>query len=281
MIRYSYPNGRFKAFTLSYDDGVEQDKRLVPMLNRFQVKATFNLNSGLQNQNGSWTMNDSLIQRITLEELEAVYRGHEVAVHGFTHPFMKGMPKELVHQEIMKDRVALERLVGYPVRGMAYPYGAYDAAVMEALRMSGIEYARIVDGQEGFQLPEYPLEWKPTCHHGSSRLMVLAKSYAALSEEKLSLFYVWGHSYEFDLDNNWEIMEYLLRCIANRSDIWYTTNLGLIDYVNAMHALIFSADCSLVYNPGCMSVWLKVDERIVEALPGTTTVLFQGRCGGE
>ncbi|MDF2923113.1 MAG: polysaccharide deacetylase [Paenibacillaceae bacterium] len=281
MIRYMYPNGRFKAFTLSYDDGVQQDKRLVSMLNHFHVKATFNLNSGLQNQNGSWMMDGCRIERIPKEEIEALYRGHEVAVHGFTHPFLKGMPREVMMQEIMKDRIMLEQLVGYPVRGMAYPYGAYDAAAIEVLRRSGIEYSRTVAGQEGFQLPECPLEWRPTCHHGSPRLLDLAKSYVVLSEEKLSLFYVWGHSYEFDLTNNWEIMEYLLECISHRNDIWYTTNMGLMDYVNAMHALKFSAACSLVYNPGGISVWLKVNERIIEVLPGATTRLLQDDYGKE
>ena len=39
-----YPNAKRKAFTLSYDDGITQDRRLVELFNRCKVKATFNLN---------------------------------------------------------------------------------------------------------------------------------------------------------------------------------------------------------------------------------------------
>ena len=42
-----YPQGKLKALTLSYDDGVEQDIRLMEIMNRHGLKGTFNLNSGL------------------------------------------------------------------------------------------------------------------------------------------------------------------------------------------------------------------------------------------
>lgn len=39
--------GKNKAITFSYDDGAVQDIRLIELLNRYGLKATFNLNSGL------------------------------------------------------------------------------------------------------------------------------------------------------------------------------------------------------------------------------------------
>ena len=47
------PDGRFKALTLSFDDGRVQDRRLVTLLNRCGIKATFNLNSGEQGETAS------------------------------------------------------------------------------------------------------------------------------------------------------------------------------------------------------------------------------------
>lgn len=41
----------------------------------------------------------------------------------------------------------------------------------------------------------------------------------------LYLMYVWGHSYEFDNDNNWELMERFCAMAGGRGDIWYATNL--------------------------------------------------------
>ena len=42
-----------KRLTFSYDDGVTQDRRLVPLLNRYGMKATFNINSELLNKKGT------------------------------------------------------------------------------------------------------------------------------------------------------------------------------------------------------------------------------------
>ena len=46
MIIMRFPEGKSKALTLSYDDGVEQDRTLLDILNAAGLKCTFNLNSG-------------------------------------------------------------------------------------------------------------------------------------------------------------------------------------------------------------------------------------------
>lgn len=56
-----FPDGKKKALTLSYDDGVEQDRRLVEILNRYGIKATFNINSGVQTGASAW-QNGKLIE---------------------------------------------------------------------------------------------------------------------------------------------------------------------------------------------------------------------------
>ena len=40
-------NGKMKAVTFSYDDAVTQDKRLIQILDKYGLKATFNINSEL------------------------------------------------------------------------------------------------------------------------------------------------------------------------------------------------------------------------------------------
>ena len=41
-----------KYFTLSFDDGLEQDKRIIALMKQYGLKGTFNLNSGLFGQRG-------------------------------------------------------------------------------------------------------------------------------------------------------------------------------------------------------------------------------------
>ena len=45
-IHALFPKGRYKALTFSYDDGREEDRRLVSIFRKHGLKATFNLNSG-------------------------------------------------------------------------------------------------------------------------------------------------------------------------------------------------------------------------------------------
>ena len=46
-IYKAYPGGKHKVLTLSYDDGKIQDRRLVSIFNKYGIRGTFNLNSGL------------------------------------------------------------------------------------------------------------------------------------------------------------------------------------------------------------------------------------------
>ena len=61
-----YPGGKHKALTLSYDDGKLQDRRLVALFNRYGIKGTFHINSGL--------FDDP--RRIKPEEIATLYEGH-------------------------------------------------------------------------------------------------------------------------------------------------------------------------------------------------------------
>jgi peptidoglycan/xylan/chitin deacetylase (PgdA/CDA1 family) len=262
-VLMTYPEGKFKALTMSYDDGKEADRRLVGIFNKHGIKGTFHINSGLFGEG----------DRLTVEESVELYRGHEVSAHTVTHPTIARCPKELLVQEIMEDRKALERIFGYTVRGMSYPNGSYSREIMEMLPHLGIEYARVVPSTGEFGLPMDFLEWKPTTHHNRN-LMKLAETFVELQKKQyLYLMYVWGHSYEFDNDNNWELIEEFCAYAGGRDDIWYATNMQIVDYVKAYQRLQFAGSCEFVYNPSAASVWLSVDGEIVEVKGGTQVKL--------
>lgn len=265
-----FKDGRKKALTLSYDDGIIQDKRLVSIFNKYALKATFNINSGIQNEESYWIDKGKKIQRMNIDEIKDVYKGHEVAVHSLTHPHLEDFPREMIINEIFEDRKNLEEIFGYPVRGMAYPYGTYNQKVLQVMDNCGIEYSRTVNQHEKFHLPEKFLEWHPTCHHKNPKLMEIAKSFIKTNFRSMSLLYVWGHSYEFEVDENWELAEEFCETVGNDDSIWYATNIEIIDYLKALDSLRYSADCGIVYNPTAISLWISVDEKIIEIKSGST-----------
>ena len=69
------------------------------------------------------------------------------------------------------------------------------------------------------------------------------------------LFYVWGHSYEFDHNDNWEVIEKFAEYIGGREDIWYATNIEIYDYVKAYERLETSIDKRIIHNPSSIDVW--------------------------
>jgi len=223
-----FPGGKTKAMTFSYDDGVGQDRRLVALLNRYGLKGTFNLNSGLQDASNHWVRNGVEIRRMDIEVLPDLYRSHEIACHALTHPRLETLEKEAIEREILLDRENISRLFGRPVRGFAYPYGTYGDTVVDVLAENGFGYARTTQRSGDFEMQNDLLRFKPTCRHADAGLMDLAQKFAALQTDEPKVFYVWGHSYEFDLDRNWDAFERFCAFIAGRDDIFYGTNAEVL-----------------------------------------------------
>ncbi len=215
-----------KALTFSYDDGIEQDRKLVEIFNKYGMKATFNLNTGIQTPESNFEIEGVYINRMKQEGLEELYRGHEIATHGLTHAAPTGMTKEQLDKEFLTDMSNIERIYGtYPV-GMAYAYGCVDDEVVKYLKSIGIKYGRTVEASHSFEIPKEPLKLKATCHHDDDMLFELAEKFlkAEPKENEQMLFYVWGHSYEFDVNNNWDRIEEFCKMMSGKADIFYGTN---------------------------------------------------------
>lgn len=252
-----YPNGKHKALTMSYDDGTIHDRRLAKTFDEYGIRGSFHLNSGNLGKEG----------RLTHEELPELFKNHEISCHAVTHPFLEKLPRENVIVELLEDRRALERDAGYTVRGMSYPYGTSSPSVVGTLRSIGIEYSRTTHSTGSFGLPEDFLLWHPTCHHKGGIVEKL-EEFDKLPRTNLSLFYVWGHSYEFANNDNWELIEDFCRRASKLEDVWFATNIEIVDYVNAVKALRFGVDCTTVYNPSAISVWINIGCKAVEIKAG-------------
>lgn len=215
-----------KAVTFSYDDGIEQDCRLAALLNRYGLKGTFNLNTGIQTEESSFELAGIQIRRMNQQDIGTLYQGHEIAVHGLTHASVSGMTEEELDRELGQDIENITRLYGEKPVGMAYAYGAWEETAVKWLREHGIRYARTVDSTHDFRMPDEPLLLQPTCHHREEGLFQLAERFLQeeLQEGQQRLFYIWGHSYEFDINNDWDRMEEFCRVISGREDVFYGTN---------------------------------------------------------
>ena len=254
-----FPGGKSKVFTLSYDDGVVQDRRLVPLFDEYGVKCTFNLGYGVLNYKvteppfpGTKFVD---ISKVETHEVRELYRNHEVGGHGLYHSALPELGSPYAMYEILEDKVQLERLTGKPLKMFAYPFGLFNDDVKEYLRIAGYKGARTVRSTYSFDLPEDPLQLDPTCHHKDERLMELAEQFVKMRAFKPSMFYVWGHGYEFDADDNWQVIEDLVRFMSEHGeDVWFATNGEILSYLDAYNRLEYNVDGSAIYNPSAMDV---------------------------
>lgn len=268
-----FPQGKEKAFTLSYDDGVVADKKLLLIMDKYGLKGTFNLNSKLFDCK-DWH------SRMDEEQTFALFSGgeQEIALHGARHIFLSKVPLSEAANEIVQNRVYLEEKFQRIVNGLAYAYNSYNDEVVDLMGKLGVKYARTTLPTHKFALPEDWLKWHPTCHHGDSMLESLTQEFlSAKPNEEFKnreslLFYVWGHSYEFDDNDNWGIIEKLAKSLGGNDNIWFATNIEIYNYCEAYKNLVFSIDGERVYNPSALDVWLDIRGKTYKVESGKTTL---------
>lgn len=223
-------NGKMKAVTFSYDDCTTQDIRLVELLNKYGLKCTFNINSKLLGGKNELVREGVTVRhdKLTAEQVKSVYAGHEVAVHTLTHPLLQSIEDEaVIIEQIEKDRENLEAIAGYDVRCMAYPgHGRDSDRVAEIIRnKTKIKMARTTECTFNFDLQDNLYQFNPTVHHlHFSRIFDLAEEFINLQPDSPKVFYIWGHSFEFDIHNTWDKFEEFLQIISGKDDIFYGTN---------------------------------------------------------
>lgn len=257
-IRFLWKDGKDKALTFSYDDGQLADRRLAELFARHHMRATFHLNSGMLDKEGF----------VTSKELEELYRGHEIAAHGVSHPYFNQLPESMLLHELWEDRKTLERCGHQIVRGFSYPFGEYAETLMNAMKAAGLVYSRTVEATMQFGIPADFLRWHPTCHHSQVTEEMIADFLHAPKYRTLSLFYIWGHSFELAEEKDWERMETLCTRLQDKRDVWYATNGEICEYVTAVRSLVTSAEGDWFYNPTAQTLWMDIDGKVTALPPG-------------
>ena len=272
-------HGKMKAVTFSYDDGPIFDIRLAEIFDKYSVKGTFNINSGFVGGGD---------KRLGYEDIKShiLEKGHEVAIHGENHVAPgTGFPPQVI-ADILNCRKALENALGIIIRGMAYPdsgvrrlnNGNNYENIRSYIKNLGVVYSRTLGGDnDSFTLPEDFYSWMPTAHHKNPELFDMVDKFLNINEASIysaalypRIFYLWGHSYEFDSNDGWNLIENFCEKISGKEDTWYATNIEICEYVTAYYSLIRSADGKTVYNPTLIDIWMNVDGRTVLIKSGET-----------
>ena len=228
-------SNKLKAITFSYDDAVVQDIRLIELLNKYNLKCTFNVNSELLGMAHTLTRENLRIAhyKIQPQDVKRIYEGHEVAVHTLTHPHLPPLEEDEIIRQVEQDRLNLSELVEYEVVGMAYPGGGVnnDDRVAEIIKNNtGVKYSRTITFTHNFETQENLYRFNPTVYHlDFDKMMELGEKFIALTPDKPQIFSIMGHSYEMDFRSDyWVKLEEFFKLISNHNDIFYGTTKEIL-----------------------------------------------------
>lgn len=265
-VRRLFPGGKDRAFNITYDDGVTQDLRFVELLNRYRLKGTFNLNSELMRNGFSWIRPSGVeIKRLDPDTARWLYRGHEIASHTRTHPYMHELHGEDLRRELLEDKRDLEAMFGVHVAGFAVPFDYYSPEIAECARDCGFEYARMSEFSHAYTPCRDWYYWKTGFYHIEPGLKEFVEGFLA-AEEELAVCQIVGHSYDLDTENLWRTMEEILELVSGDRRVWSCTNLELVRYLKAMELARITED--RVTNQSTMALWFRVGEDILMLDPG-------------
>ncbi len=231
---------------MSFDDGYREDERLIEIFDRYGIRGTFHINSGLLHRD----------IRLDAEDGARIYKNHEISAHGFTHANFDELSEEGIFDELDKDCRELSRLSGRVIRGMSYPNGKTCEKAIPVAEKLGIVYSRTTVSTPDFSIPENFLYWHPTCHHLKSEEATERFLESTVGGELLC---IWGHSTEFERDQNWELIEGVCKKLENAPDVWSATCIEFYDYVSAFRSLRISEDEKTIKNPTNIDIYLSIE----------------------
>lgn len=203
-----------KYFVFSIDDGTVYDKTTIELFNKYGIKGTFNLNSGLQDF--VWYLGDIPIRRLTLYDNKHLYDGHEIASHTLTHPYLDQCPREDILREVNDDIANLEAIFNREIKGFATPFHTAGDREVDIIRYgTKVTNIRLSDLDESFKRPVDQYHIKCTSFRVQRALEVIDKF---INDDEAELFVFVGHSYDFYVDNTFDKLEELLKIINEHKD---------------------------------------------------------------
>ncbi len=136
-----------KPVILTFDDDWQSQYRYAfPLLKKYDFSATFYI----------WVVVVGMKNHMTWDEIRELSKaGMQLGCHTLTHPYLTRVQSdETLKREIAGARKIIEARTGATVTSLAYPFGQYNARVVDAAREAGFTSARstwpgVVHSKEG------------------------------------------------------------------------------------------------------------------------------------
>ena len=203
-----------KYFVFAIDDGTIYDKKVIDIFNKYNIRATFNLNSGLQDF--VWYKDDKPVERLKLYENKHIYDNHEVASHSLTHPWLTSLSDEDVYREVKEDIDNIERIFSRKVTTFSFPFDYFDERTINIIKGLGITQIILPEIDDSFKLPSDLFHIKVTSWNIDDALEKIDRF---IKDKDAKLFVYLSHSYDYEFSNSYDKLERLCEIVSNDKNI--------------------------------------------------------------
>lgn len=131
---------------ITFDDGYEDViANAYPILKKHGLTACVFIN-GLPDINGNFGYLNGR-KLLNLKQIKKLKRvGWEIGYHTKTHPDLRKLSEEQLHEEIVKNKRNLEKNLGFKLYYFAYPHGAYNKKIVRIVDKAGYAFAFVANG---------------------------------------------------------------------------------------------------------------------------------------
>lgn len=154
-VAITFDDGHVSNYTMSY-----------PILKKYKFKATEFVVTAAIGKKGVLTKQDLLAMQDS-----GVFSIESHSVH---HPYLAKVPEKKVISEVTKSKKTLSALLGRPVNFFCYPYGSYNAQVVQAVKKAGYLLATTVHHGYAEPVQQGPLTLDRLSVHEGLRLRTFA-----------------------------------------------------------------------------------------------------------
>ena len=203
-----------KYFVFAIDDGTIYDTKVIEIFNKYSIRATFNLNSGLQDY--VWYKDDLSVRRLDLYKYKDIYNNHEVASHSLTHPYLTNMNDEAVYHEVKQDVENIERIFDRKVTSFSFPFDGFDERTINIIKSVGITHIILPDIDDSFRSPVDTFHIKVTSWNIDD---ALEKFDRFIIDKNAEIFIYLSHSYDYEFDHSYDKLEKLCQMVTSNKDI--------------------------------------------------------------
>ena len=235
------------SLTMSWDDGSPHDLRLADLLSKYNLQSTFYIPK--YNIEGNSVVKNSEIRQLS--------QNFEIGAHTIDHIRLNSLPHEQRKYQIQGSKDWLEDITGNSIHGFCYPGGVYNNYSIEAVKEAGFLYSRTTENfrNDVSHLYEMPttLQFfnhknyvllanilkskgrfaKISNYHTILRTNNLLKRFESILDysinHNLAYLHFWGHSWELDQYDLWNLLEEFFKILQERSQsLSFKTNFQCV-----------------------------------------------------